>query len=113
LDEDGHLTFKEFTVAMHLLFIAKLGYYLPVDLDPNTILPPSVSLVLLLLNKFPEFWSEVVKVTLYLLQNIKTSTRQGWKLNNENLCLSMQIFPSRPLPPPPDILRLLRGATIM
>ena len=43
LDEDGHLTFKEFTVAMHLLFIAKLGYYLPVDLDPNTILPPSVS----------------------------------------------------------------------
>ena len=43
MDEDGHLTFKEFTVAMHLLFIAKLGYYLPVDLDPNTILPPSVS----------------------------------------------------------------------
>ena len=44
MDEDGHLTFKEFTVAMHLLFIAKLGYFLPVDLDPNTILPPRVSI---------------------------------------------------------------------
>ena len=54
LDEDGHLTFKEFTVAMHLLFIAKLGYYLPVDLDPNTILPPSVS-VSSSSNKFLDF----------------------------------------------------------
>ena len=54
MDEDGHLTFKEFTVAMHLLFIAKLGYYLPVDLDPNTILPPSVS-VSSSSNKFLDF----------------------------------------------------------
>ena len=44
IDQDGRLTFMEFTIAMQLIFIAKLGYILPVDLDPNTILPPSVSL---------------------------------------------------------------------
>ncbi len=43
MDCDGRLNFMEFTVAMHLIFIAKLGYVLPVDLDPNTILPASVS----------------------------------------------------------------------
>ena len=43
MDQDGHLTFTEFTVAMHLIFIAKLGFLLPVDLDINTILPAYVS----------------------------------------------------------------------
>lgn len=43
LDKDGHLTFQEFTIAMHLIFVSKLGYILPVHLDPTTILPPSVS----------------------------------------------------------------------
>ena len=61
LDEDGHLTFKEFTVAMHLLFIAKLGYYLPVDLDPNTILPPSVSVCI-----FPSHFGEKFPPQKYL-----------------------------------------------
>jgi len=42
MDRDGHLTFQEFTVAMHLIYIAKLGYILPVELDATTILPPSV-----------------------------------------------------------------------
>lgn len=42
-DQDGHLTFQEFTVAMHLIFLTKLGYLLPVELDPASVLPPMVS----------------------------------------------------------------------
>jgi hypothetical protein len=42
-DNDGHFTFSEFTVAMHLVFVAKLGYILPITLDPYSILPLSVS----------------------------------------------------------------------
>lgn len=42
-DEDGEFTFYEFTTAMHLIFVTKLGYILPMNLDPYSILPPSVS----------------------------------------------------------------------
>lgn len=46
LDEDGYLTFHEFAIAMHLIFVAKLGFILPVDLDPTTILPPAFNPIL-------------------------------------------------------------------
>lgn len=42
-DEDGEFTFYEFTTAMHLIFVTKLGYILPMNLDPYSVLPPSVS----------------------------------------------------------------------
>lgn len=42
-DGDGRLVFLEFVLAMHLVFLAKLGYYLPLQLDPASLLPPLVS----------------------------------------------------------------------
>ena len=44
-DEDGQFTFYEFTTAMHLIFVTKLGYILPMNLDPYSVLPPSVSII--------------------------------------------------------------------
>lgn len=35
--------FLEFVLAMHLVFLAKLGHYLPLRLDPSLLLPPLVS----------------------------------------------------------------------
>lgn len=64
IDEDGHLTFMEFTIAMHLLFIAKLGYFLPVDLDPNTILPPSVSVYINRRRPCPSSWARLNEMPL-------------------------------------------------
>ena len=42
-DGDGRLVFLEFTVAMHLIFLTKLGRHLPLSLDPTSLLPPLVS----------------------------------------------------------------------
>ncbi len=43
-DSDGKFTFPEFTIAMHLVFLAKVGFLLPVNLEPSTVLPAGVSL---------------------------------------------------------------------
>ena len=42
-DGDGRLVFLEFVLAMHLVFLAKLGHYLPLKLYPSLLLPPLVS----------------------------------------------------------------------
>jgi hypothetical protein len=39
-DGDGRLVFLEFVLAMHLVFLAKLGHVLPLTLDPTFLLPP-------------------------------------------------------------------------
>lgn len=60
MDQDGLLTFLEFAVAMHLIFVAKLGYILPIHLNPTAILPPSVRAQIFVL-----LCIETISVTAY------------------------------------------------
>ena len=40
-DRDGYLTFLEFTVAMHLIYVAKVGHHLPLTVDAHSLFPSS------------------------------------------------------------------------
>lgn len=41
-DKDGRLSFEEFVIAMHLIFIAKLDQPLPIHLQNMRLLPEEV-----------------------------------------------------------------------
>ena len=41
-DRDGRLSFDEFLIAMHLVYVAKLDQPLPVFINPSIMLPDEV-----------------------------------------------------------------------